>query len=168
MPRSTPRHALPPAAAVALVALLPVALTGCSEAELSRFVEGLAMLVLAVLVVLAVVYGVLLTVLVTNIVHMLRKTPSLGWGVTSCVCGGLVALSALPGLFSGDGLSTHGLGPLVLAGALGWVGQKNVRDAQRRAAERDADVAIPPPAAPPGAPTPPAEQPPRTLAPPWP
>ncbi|APR87911.1 hypothetical protein A7982_13260 [Minicystis rosea] len=120
---AAPRSAL--ARRIAFAALLAVMLAACS-----RELEG-TLLVIALIGTASLI--ALLTVLVTNIVHMLRGTPKLGWGVTSCVLGGLVGLSSIRTLMLNGGDSIQ-LGTFVFAGALVWVGQKNIREVQRREA----------------------------------
>jgi hypothetical protein len=139
---ATPRSMLARRIALVLAVLLVVGLAGCTREEEERFLKLLLVLALIGVVVIAA----LLTLLITNILHMMRGTPSLGWGVTSCVVGALIGLSSFGGRVLLGFVPAGSLGTFAFAAALVWVGQKNVREVQRRAALK---AIVPPPPDPP-------------------
>ena len=137
MAPGTPRPALD--GYPALAPLLMLSLAGCTAEEGRRFERILFLFVLIV----GAVFAALLTVLIVNIVQMLRGTPSLGWGVTACVCGGLIGLSQLSSIVTGyAGLVT--LAVVAFAGGLVWVGRKNVLEVRQRAALKTGTPPAPP------------------------
>jgi hypothetical protein len=165
---------LPRPAAVCRAALPALASFAVSDCE--NALEKLFIIIIFAIVLGAIIFGFFMAVLIVNIVHMIRKKPRLGWAVTSCVCGGMIALGALQGMLFGlqaDALGltlTRDLGAGALAAAMIWIGLKNAREAKRLASPPA--VAQPwvaqAPTAPPQAAQPPAEPPPPKVAPPWP
>ena len=149
MIRSQPPRAVRRLTTLVLLLVTITCLSGCND----RFWETLALLVLVVVAIMVVTYGALLAVLIVNIVKLLRGRPSLGWGVTSLVCGGMTGLSALSPLVShlehGSLPTGLSLGSIGLAGALVFFGLRNVRGARASATSSNQAPRIEPPAAPP-------------------
>src|SRR5262245_27321223 len=129
MIRSQPPRAVRRFITLVLLLVTITCLTGCDD----RFWETLALLIFVALAVMAVTYGALVAVLIVNIVKLLRGKPSLGWGVTSLVCGGLTGLSSLSPLVfplaHGSLPSGLSLASIALAGALVYFGLRNVQGA---------------------------------------
>lgn len=124
---------------LALAPLLMLLLAGCTEEALRQVVTFLLIIVL----IYGAVFAALLVVLIVNIVKMLRGTPSMGWGITACVCGGLTGLSQLGSVVTGHA-SPSALSGFALAGGLLWVGIKNVLEVRRRAALKTGTPSDPP------------------------